>query len=135
MTHKANVNLLFDLLFGLPDKQDSKKWTQREKQSVKQLYAIIKDVFAVEGQQAQVVRSYALKSGFYSTMLNRLHLITKEPRREKVEQQAVEQQVAPTSLERKATEEDFKTKLTKRKGVGYGTDNSTNQKWDVTGHE
>jgi hypothetical protein len=87
MTRQTNVSLLFDLLFGLPDKQDGKKWSQREKESVRELYTIIKDVFAVEGQQAQVVRSYALTSGFYATMLNRLHLITKEPRREKMEEE------------------------------------------------
>jgi len=38
---------------------------------------IIKDVFAVKGEQAKIVREYAVKSGFYSTMLDRLHLITK----------------------------------------------------------
>lgn len=31
MTRQANVALLFDLLFGLPDRQDAKKWLQREK--------------------------------------------------------------------------------------------------------
>ena len=126
------MNLLFDLLFGLPDKQDSKKWLQKEKESVKELYAIIKDVFAVEGQQALTVRNYALKSGFFSTMLNRLHLITKEPKREKVEEIKEDEEVLP-SLEKKESEEEFKNKLQKRKGVGYGTDSSSNQKWDVTG--
>jgi hypothetical protein len=29
MTKQSNVGLLFDLLLGLPDKQDSKKWLQR----------------------------------------------------------------------------------------------------------
>jgi hypothetical protein len=47
MTKQSNVSLLFDLLLGLPDKQDSKKWQQREKESVRELYSIIKDVFAV----------------------------------------------------------------------------------------
>ena len=132
MTRQSNVSLLFDLLFGLPDKQDSKKWVLKEKESVKELYGIIKDVFAVEGQQAITVRSYALKSGFYSTMLNRLHLITKEPKREKVEEIKEEEEALP-SLEKKESEEEFKNKLQKRKGVGYGNDSSTNQKWDVTG--
>ncbi len=50
---------------------------------MKELYTIIKDVFAVKGEQATVVRQYALKSGFYSTMLDRLYLITKEPKRVK----------------------------------------------------
>lgn len=132
MTRQSNVSLLFDLLFGLPDKQDSKKWVLKEKESVKELYGIIKDVFAVEGQQAITVRSYALNSGFYSTMLNRLHLITKEPKREKVEEIKEEEEALP-SLEKKESEEEFKNKLQKRKGVGYGNDSSTNQKWDVTG--
>lgn len=132
MTRQSNVSLLFDLLFGLPDKQDSKKWMLKEKESVKELYGIIKDVFAVEGQQAITVRSYALNSGFYSTMLNRLHLITKEPKREKVEEIKEEEEALP-SLEKKESEEEFKNKLQKRKGVGYGNDSSTNQKWDVTG--
>jgi hypothetical protein len=39
------VGLLFDLLSGLPDKEDSKKWIDLEKSSVKFLYDIIKDVF------------------------------------------------------------------------------------------
>ena len=56
MTKQANVGLLFDLLLGLPDKQDNKKWLQKQKESVKDLYLIIKDVFAVKGQQAKVVR-------------------------------------------------------------------------------
>ena len=49
------------------------------------MYSIIKDVFAVSGEQAIKVREYAIKSGFYSTMLDRLHIITKEPKRFKVE--------------------------------------------------
>lgn len=69
-------------------------------------------------------------------MLNRLHLITKEPRREKVEEEpAQEEVIAPSSLPKKVSEDEFKNKLTKRKGVGYGTDSSTNQKWDVSGQE
>jgi hypothetical protein len=29
MTKQSNVSLLFDLLLGLSDKQDSKKWQQK----------------------------------------------------------------------------------------------------------
>lgn len=47
------------------------------------LYDIIKNVFEVEGEQAIVVRNYAVESGFYETMLERLHLITKENKRVK----------------------------------------------------
>lgn len=49
MTKETNVKLLFDLLLGLPDKQDSKIWLEQEKVSVKELYSIIKDVFSVSG--------------------------------------------------------------------------------------
>jgi hypothetical protein len=85
MTKQTNVQLLFDLLSGLPDKEDSKKWTEEEKKSVKFLYDIIKNVFEVEGEQAIIVRNYAIKSGFYQTMLERLHLVTKEPKRQKID--------------------------------------------------
>lgn len=45
MNKQDNVQLLFDILSGLPDKEDAKKWIDLEKSSVKFLYSIIKDVF------------------------------------------------------------------------------------------
>ena len=60
INRQHNVALLFDLLLSLPDKQDSKKWIEREKESVKELYSIIKDVFMVSGEQAIEVRNYAI---------------------------------------------------------------------------
>jgi len=48
---------------------------------VKFLYDIIKNVFEVEGDQAITVRNYAVQSGFFETMLERLHIISKEPKR------------------------------------------------------
>lgn len=60
----------------------------------------------MEGQQAITVRNYALQSGFYSTMLDRLHLITKEPKRQKVEQPKVEEEeLVVATLEKKESEE------------------------------
>lgn len=52
MNKQDNVQLLFNILSGLPDKEDSKKWLDLEKSSVKFLYGIIKDVFEVEGAKA-----------------------------------------------------------------------------------
>jgi hypothetical protein len=43
-------------------------------------------------------------------------------------------EVVPTQ-EKKEEEDDGQAKLIKKKGVGYGNDSSTNQKWDVTGQE
>lgn len=92
MNKQENVELLFNLLSGLPDKQDNKKWLDEEKKSVKFLYEIIKGVFEVEGDQAIVVRKYAVDSGFYQTMLERLHIITKEPKRVKNDEQKEEEE-------------------------------------------
>ncbi len=77
-----------------------------------------------------------MKSGFYSTILNRLHIITKEIKRYRVEEVKEDDNIVPI-IEKKAEDagDDFKTKLIKKKGVGYGTDSSTNQKWDLTGQE
>lgn len=77
MNKSENVELLFNLLSGLPDKEDNKKWLGEEKKSVRFLYDIIKNVFEVEGEQAITVRKYAVDSGFYETMLERLHIVTK----------------------------------------------------------
>ena len=85
MNKQDNVQLLFDILSGLPDKEDSKKWIELEKSSVKFLYGIVKDVFEVEGSKALVIRKYAVDKGFYKTMLDRLHLASKEPKRYKVD--------------------------------------------------
>ena len=39
-------------------------------------------------------------------------------------------------LAKKDSEEEYKKQLLKKKkGIGYGTDSSSNQKWDITGHE
>lgn len=77
MNKSENVELLFNLLSGLPDKEDNKKWLDEEKKSARFLYDIIKNVFEVEGEQAILVRKYAVESGFYETMLERLHIVTK----------------------------------------------------------
>lgn len=34
-------------------------------------------------------------------------------------------------MQKKSSEDDYKVKLEKKQGVGYGTDSSSNQKWDV----
>ena len=68
------------------------------------LYDIIKNVFEVEGEQSMTIRSYAIKSGFYGTMLERLHLVSKEPKRYKVEEEEEEDIEVPIQLEKKNSE-------------------------------
>lgn len=67
--------------------------------------------------------------------MNRLQLITKETKRIKKEVVVVEEDEGLPTLEKKASEEEYKMKIEKKTGVGYGTDTSTNQKWDITGQE
>ena len=134
MTKQENVNLLFSILSGLPDKEDSKKWLQNEKEKVKSLYDIIKNVFEVEGKQAKKIREFAISNNFFGTMLERLHLISKEPKREKVLMEEEQQVLEIPTMAKKSSEEEYKKEIKKKKGVGYGTDNSSNTKWDITGH-
>lgn len=37
-------------------------------------------------------------------------------------------------LTKKTSEEEYKKQIKKKKGIGYGNDSSTNQKWDIAGH-
>lgn len=68
-------------------------------------------------------------------MLERLHLISKEPKRHKVEEIKQEQVQLDLCLVKKTTEDEYKKEIKKKKGIGYGNDSSTNQKWDIAGHE
>ncbi len=38
----------------------------------------------------------------------------------------------PIKLDKKPSEDDYKLKVVKKKGIGYGNDSSSNQKWDIT---
>ena len=51
------------------------------------------------------MREYAIKSGFYGTMLERLHMITKEPKRVKVVDIPEEEELLVPTLENKASED------------------------------
>lgn len=138
MGKQENVELLFNLLLGLPDREDSAKWLDREKKSVKFLYDIIKNVFEVEGDQAVEIRNYAVESEFYQTMLERLHIISKETKRSRAEEEQPEPYEDPEvelDLVKKASEDEYKKEIKKKRGIGYGNDSSTNQKWDITSHE
>ena len=59
-------------------------------------------------------------------------MITKQPKRYKVEEVKEEEEVDMPMLAKKSSEDEYKMKVEKKHGVGYGTDSSTNQKWDVT---
>ncbi len=42
----------------------------------------------------------------------------------------------PTQLNKVASnDDDYKLKVVKKKGIGYGNDSSSNQKWDITTQE
>lgn len=79
MKNKQNVELLFNLLAALPDKDDEKKWEAKEKQSVKDLYKNVSEVFVVDNTAK--IREFALSNNFFEMMLERLQIISKEPKR------------------------------------------------------
>ena len=55
-------------------------------------------------------------------MLQRLHMITKEPKRVKVVEIPEEEEELVPTLEKKASEDEYKMEVKKKTGVGYGTD-------------
>ncbi len=57
------MQLLFNLLAALPDNDDSKKWEVREKQSVKELYRIVSEVFVVDNSSK--IRQFAIDNRFF----------------------------------------------------------------------
>jgi hypothetical protein len=88
MKNKDNVELLFNLLAALPDKEDEKKWEPREKQSVKELYRIVSEVFVVDNSSK--IREFAMGNNFFEMMLERLHMISKEQKRVLNEEEVAE---------------------------------------------
>lgn len=64
---------------GLPDKQDTKKWEEEETQATKNLYKNLSEILNLDNSIA--IREKAIKNKFISTILERLHIISKEPKR------------------------------------------------------
>jgi hypothetical protein len=77
------------------------------------------------------IREFAMKNKFFETMLERLHIITKEPKRALGAEEEIPEELPNLQINRQTSEDDTKRKKLKKKGIGYGTDNSSNQKWDV----
>mmetsp|Transcript_28550 Transcript_28550/g.25455 ORF Transcript_28550/g.25455 Transcript_28550/m.25455 type:complete len:286 (+) Transcript_28550:433-1290(+) len=126
------IGLLFDVLLGLPESDKTKKWEEEEKKAVKFSYKILADVFAVDSDSK--LREHEIVKDMFCRILERIAIISKEPKRRYVEdisddEEEEEQQQSPQKMDKPETEEDYKKKVVKKKGVGYG--GNSNQKWSV----
>jgi|JI6StandDraft_1071083.scaffolds.fasta_scaffold05047_10 hypothetical protein len=76
MKEKETVDLLLNLLVGLPDREDPKKWQDMETKSIRQLYKIVAEVLLLD--RSLKFRQYAVDNCFITTVLDRLQLLSKE---------------------------------------------------------
>ena len=58
MKEKETLQLLLDILVGLPDKEEPKKWQEMENKAIKQLYKIVSDVLNLDNTVK--LRDYAI---------------------------------------------------------------------------
>lgn len=75
MKEKETIDLLLNILIGLPDKEDNKKWQEMESKATKNLYKNVSDVLSLDYTVS--IREHAIKNKFISTILERLHLLSK----------------------------------------------------------
>lgn len=125
MKEKQTVDMLLNLLVGLPDREDVKKWQDMESKSIKQLYKIVAEVLLLD--RSLEFRQYSITNKFITTVLDRLHLLSKEEKRQYVKDFKEKEEGGPSPT--KADDDEVTKKRQKKKGVGYGNDSSSNPKW------
>ena len=147
MKNKECIELLFNLLTGLPDEDSkanraqnaaagSRRWDEEESKALKHSLQILADVFRVDND-AQI-REFALDKGFVDRILERVGTVSKEERRRwveelKEEKEEVKEQPPPEPVEKKEEDEDLKKKIVKKKGVGYASENTgQNARWNTS---
>lgn len=121
---------------GLPDvdetNKDQKKgeidWDKEEQKAVKYSYEILGDVFKDEHDHK--IRQFAYENNFIHSILERMAIVSKEKVREYVdEEEEVKEEIV---LKKKVSNDDGKKEIRKKKGLGYGSDQTgDNKKWDV----
>lgn len=145
MKNKDCIELLFNLLAGLPDEDSkgaskaqtsasgSRKWDEEESKAVKHSYQILSDVFRVDNDAK--IREFALEKQFVDRILDRIGSVSKEERRKWVEdlkQEEPSMVQEPVQKKPDDEEEDGKKKIIKKKGVGYASDNTgQNARWNT----
>jgi len=144
MKSKACMDLLFQVIVGAPDTdkttdaKNPKKWEEEEQKAVRLAYQILANVFSVNTDAK--LREFAIQKNFFTRILDRIAIISKESRRKWVEDQETQQaeDASPELKEKddsdkRLDEEDYKKKVVKKKGVGYASDNTgQNQRWNVS---
>ena len=142
LKNKECIELLFQILAGIPDEEKdpkyAKKWEEEELKAVRSSYQILADVFAVDNDVK--LREFAIQQNFFSRILDRISLISKESKRRwvddiKKEDEEGSDKGSPdkSGAKKVETEEDYKKKAVKKKGIGYASDNTgQNQRWNVS---
>jgi len=146
MKSKACMDLLFQVIVGAPDtdkvtdSKNPKKWEEEEQKAVRLAYQILANVFSVNTDAK--LREFAIQKNFFTRILDRIAIISKESRRKWVDDKetAIEEQEKDSpelkekgDSDKKLDEEDYKKKVVKKKGVGYASDNTgQNQRWNVS---
>ena len=134
LKNKECIELLFQLLAGVPDedsKKDKKKWEDEEQMAVKFSYQILAGVFRVDSDIK--VREFAIEKQFFERILDRIAIISKEFKR-KWNDEIKEEVESPdtSSPQKKDEEDDGKKKVVKKKGIGYASDNTgQNSVWNT----
>ena len=93
------MELLFELLAGLPDKNAEKKYEDLESGAVKFIYDTLSEVFRSSNNES--IRVLAVERELISKILDRIGLVSKEVKRKRndvVEEE--EEEVVPTQIER-----------------------------------
>lgn len=73
------MELLFELLAGLPDKNTEKKYEELESSSVKFIYDTLSEVFTTSNNE--YIRVVAVEQQLISKILERIGLVSKEVKR------------------------------------------------------
>lgn len=148
MKNKDCLELLFKLLQAEPDikedpkivdktklSEESKHWDEEEVKAVKYCYDIFSQLCEqILADSSKIDKSFELETLLIQTMISRIGLISKENGRkwvEEIEEEEKKDQL-PELKKKDSSKDDGKKKIEKKKGVGYGSDQTgNNQQWNI----
>ena len=135
LKNRQCIDLLFQILAGLPDDSANSattNWEEEEQKAVKFSYQILAEVFRVDSNVK--IREIAIEKQFLVRVLERIETVSKEFKRkwtDKIEEEEASPTVSPAT-KGSGEEEDGRKKIKKKKGVGYASDSlGQNQVWDA----
>ena len=125
------IDYLFKILTGEFDKSSG---TKEEHQAVHFTYQILSELFSVD--DGAKIRELAVEKNFFSILLDRLGHASKEVKRKWCDVLEPKENSETESSPNKsvtAGDDDYTKKIVKKKGVGYGSDaTGDNKNWNVS---